>query len=144
MKRALKTYQCVSVQHKTERSLGKQMMSHPLLGPQHPDGCPAPSHLRILCCVRDQRISVTPSRFYTCSHISPVTRLWPTLDEIKHLEVLVKSSSQKTDVSSFGSSSWSPPPTTTLPYVCPLRIEGFPGGSDGKESSCNVGDLEIN
>lgn len=105
LKRALKTYQYVSFQHKTERSLGKQMMSHPLLGPQHLDGYPAPSHLRILCCVRDQRISVTPSRFYTCSHISPVTRRWPTLDEIKRLEVLVKSSSQQTDVSSFESSS---------------------------------------
>ena len=117
MKRALKTYQCVSVQHKTERSLGKQMMSHPLLGPQHPDGCPAPSHLRILCCVREQRISVTPSRFYTCSHISPVTRLWPKLDEIKHLEVLVKSSSRQTDVS-FGSSSWLPHP----PPPCPVFV----------------------
>ena len=35
------------------------------------------------------------------------------------------------------------PPTTTLPCVCPLRIEGFPGGSDGKESPCNVGDLGL-
>ena len=35
------------------------------------------------------------------------------------------------------------PPTTTLPCVCPLRIEGFPGGSDGKESPGNVGDLGL-
>ena len=119
LKRALKTYQCVSVQHKTERSLEKQMMSHPLLGLQHLDGCPAPSHLRILCCVKDQRISVTPSRFYSCSHISPVTRLWLT-DEIKHLEVVVKASSQQTDVSSFGSSSRSPLPGSRASLVSQL------------------------
>ena len=63
---------------------------------------------------------MTPSRFYTCSHISPVTRPWPTLDEIKHLEVMVKASSQQTDVSFFGSSSRLPLPGPRASLVAQL------------------------
>ena len=27
-------------------------------------------------------------------------------------------------------------------YVCYIKVKGFPGGSDGKESACNAGDVK--
>ena len=27
-------------------------------------------------------------------------------------------------------------------YVCYIKVKGFPGGSDGKESACNAGEVK--
>lgn len=117
-KRALKASQCVIFQHKTERSLGKGMMSRPLLGPQHLAGCPAPRVPWKFSVVLEIRRPPWPLPGPTPAlTVSPLPRLWQASHEIMHLKALVKSSSQQTDGSAFGFSPCAP----LLPYFCLLR-----------------------